>query len=215
MLGTVFSIECSSRLVAVEQLSHLCLPFRSIRCVHTAQLIALDLCRSKVRIEEGLTEWQIPSLLVDLTGTKTSPQKAKELAQVYGTIDTSYQSVNPHASDDAVVDVPEGAPHFQETEEALLLRCATTLTRILEHSNGESLAIVSHAPCDQALALHLEAKNVSDSKLGPWPLGGITMFSRVVNDNTTGSYGEWELKFYGNTDHMPGKYKAGLKVRVW
>jgi hypothetical protein len=170
-----------------------------------------------VRIEEGLTEWQIPSLLVDPNGTKTFPQKAENLAQVYGTIDTAYQSVNPHASDDAV-DFPEGAPHFQETEEALLLRCATTLTRILEHSDGESLAIVSHAPCDQAMALFLEAKGVSDSKLGPWPLGGITMFSRVVNDNTTGSqnysYGEWELEFYGNTDHMPGKYKAGLKVCV-
>jgi broad specificity phosphatase PhoE len=201
----------------LEVFYHPHLLFRSIRCVHTAQLIALDLRRSKVRIEEGLTEWQIPSLLVDLTGTKTSPQKPEKLAQVYGTIDTTYQSVNPHAPDDSV-DVPEGAPHFQETEEALLLRCATTLTRILEHSNGESLAIVSHAPCDQALALYLEAKVVSDSKLGPWPLGGITMFSRVVNDNTTCSqnysYGEWELECYGNTDHMPGKYKAGLKVCV-
>jgi broad specificity phosphatase PhoE len=38
------------------------------RCVHTAHLIALDLQRSSVRIEDGLTEWQIPSLLVDPLG---------------------------------------------------------------------------------------------------------------------------------------------------
>jgi len=168
----------------------------------------LDLSPSRVCIEEGLTEWQIPSLLVDPNGVRTHPKQLHELAEAYGTIDLSYQSLNPASADDDV-DIPIGAPHFEESEEALLERCAITLKRILEHSKGESLAIVSHAPCDQALALFLEGKSPSNSKLGPWPLGGITIFSRTINNN--GTFGEWDLQLYGNTEHMPGKYKTGLK----
>ena len=43
-----------------------CSPF--LRTAHTAQLIALDLPNPTVRVEEGLTEWQIPSLLEDKEG---------------------------------------------------------------------------------------------------------------------------------------------------
>ena len=43
-----------------------CSPF--VRTAHTAQLIALDLPRPTVRVEEGLIEWQIPSLLQDPNG---------------------------------------------------------------------------------------------------------------------------------------------------
>ena len=43
-----------------------CSPF--LRTAHTAQLIALDLPNPTVRVEEGLTEWQIPSLLEDKDG---------------------------------------------------------------------------------------------------------------------------------------------------
>jgi broad specificity phosphatase PhoE len=142
-------------------------------------------------------------------GVRTFPKQSAELAEVYGTIDTTFQSLNPCVADDAT-DVPVGAVQFEETEEALLQRCATTLTRIIEqHPNGESFAIVSHAPCDQALALHLEGKGVSESKLLPWPLGGITVFSRKMIAD--GSFSEWELEFYGNTEHMPGKWKDGIK----
>ena len=147
----------------------------------------------------------MPSLLVEPNGIKTEPKSVDELATVYGTIDESYVSVNPMVPDDAT-DVPEGSPHFVETEEALLKRCATTMQRILDASNGENFAIVSHAPCDQAIAYYLEgATSTAESALGPWPLGGITKFSRVGND------GSWTIEMYGDTEHMPGKYKAGLK----
>jgi broad specificity phosphatase PhoE len=43
-----------------------------LRTAHTAQLIALDLHRPTVRVEEGLTEWQIPSLLEDARGRYVS-----------------------------------------------------------------------------------------------------------------------------------------------
>jgi broad specificity phosphatase PhoE len=180
-----------------------------VRTTHTAQLIALDLPGASVRIEEGLTEWQIPSLLVDGNGVRTFPKKTDQLAAVYGTIDLSYTSLNPAVSDDAA-EVPNGAPKYEESEDALLERCAMTLSRILEHSNGASFVVVSHAPCDQALALDLEGKGATKSNLGPWPLGGITKFSRNVDEK--GGYDEWEMELYGDTQHMPGKYKAGLKV---
>lgn len=142
-------------------------------------------------------------------GIKTEPAAVSELAVTYGTIDDSYKSVNPVAPDDAH-SVPEGAPHFEETEEALLKRCATTIQRILEQVNGVSIAIVSHAPCDQSIAYFLEgAASTAESKLGPWPLGGITKFSRSKGDD--GSFGEWKLEKYGDTLHMPGKYKPGIK----
>ena len=139
----------------------------------------------------------------------------------------NYESVNPVAPDDAEEkEIPKGAPHFIETEEDLLVRCATTLDRILElHSsqvdgNGcDNVAIVSHAPCAQAIALHLEGRGVEKSKLGPWPLGGITKFSRTVTASPSGvdgqqtvSYGDWNMEFYGDTEHMPGKYQVGMKV---
>jgi broad specificity phosphatase PhoE len=180
-----------------------------VRTTHTAQLIALDLPGGSVRIEEGLTEWQIPSLLVDKKGVRTFPKKADQLAEVYGTIDLTYTTLNPAVPDDAG-DVPKGAPHYEESEEALLQRCATTLSRILDYSKGDSFVLVSHAPCDQALALHLEGKEPSNSNLAPWPLGGITKFSRSADGS--GGYDDWEMELYGDTQHMPGKYKTGLKV---
>ena len=190
-----------------------CSPF--VRTVHTAQLVALDLdsCfRVDVCVEEGLTEWQISSLLVDKKGIKTNPKLTDELASVYGTIDLDYQSLNPVSTTEE--NVPIGSPHYPESEQGLLKRCSTTLERILEFSVGQSFVIVSHAPCDQALAINLEgtASDASKSKLGPWPLGGITKFSRTIDGD---NYGAWNLDFYGDTEHMPGKYKAGLKVSIF
>lgn len=179
-----------------------------MRTCHTAQLLALELPRPCVRIEEGLTEWLTPSLLVEPNGVKTEPRSVNDLCEIYGTIDASYRSINPVVPDDAST-VPDGAPHFVETEEALLKRCSKSLSKLLDASHGESIAIVSHAPCDQAMALFLEgASSPKESKLGPWPMGGITMFSRDVNGG--GQYGEWTLELYGDTQHMPGKYKAGI-----
>mmetsp|Transcript_7722 Transcript_7722/g.11100 ORF Transcript_7722/g.11100 Transcript_7722/m.11100 type:complete len:255 (+) Transcript_7722:134-898(+) len=181
-----------------------------LRTAQTAQLVALEMSPScKVCIEDGLWEWLTPSLLVEPNGVKTEPKSAVDLSHAYGTIDTAYESVNPIAPDGAT-DVPEGAPHFPEDEKALFKRCATTISRLLDASNGESMAIVSHAPCDQAMAFYLEgAASPAESKLTPWPLGGITMFARTKDEN--GDLGPWVMELYGDTEHMPGKYKPGIK----
>ena len=151
-----------------------------------------------------------PSLLVEPNGVKTEPKSPLELAVNFDTIDTAYKSVNPVEPDNST-NVPAGAPHFVETEENLIQRCELTISRLLDAVNGENIAIVSHAPCDQAIALYLEgAGSVARIKaLGPWPLGGITMFSRAIS--TDGTAGQWTMDMYGNTDHMPGKYKPGIK----
>ena len=86
-----------------------------IRCAHTAQLIALATPHHAhttttttttavtfmpvVRVEQGLTEWLIPDLLLLNTMQEHDrhlPRLAEELAETYGTIDPSYRSlVNP------------------------------------------------------------------------------------------------------------------------
>jgi hypothetical protein len=147
---------------------------------------------------------------------RTRSKSTFELASKYGTIDFEYQSLNPLVADNAI-DIPKGAPHFMETEQALLHRCATTLDRILDFAPCENFAIVSHAPCAQALALHLEGKGIENSRLGAWPLGGVSKFSRMLYSNNSDgniSYGPWAMEFYGDTEHMPGKYQVGAKVRV-
>jgi Histidine phosphatase superfamily (branch 1) len=147
---------------------------------------------------------------------RTRSKSTFELAAKYGTIDFEYESLNPLVADNAI-DIPKGAPHFIETEQALLDRCATTLDRILEFTLGENFAIVSHAPCAQALALHLEGKGIENSRLGAWPLGGVSKFSRMLYSNNSDgntSYGPWAMEFYGDTEHMPGKYQVGAKVRA-
>ena len=145
-----------------------------------------------------------------------------QLAAKYGTIDLNYSSLNPIVPDHVLKsEAPIGAPHFIETEDDLLLRCSKTFEKLLEYSDGENFAIVSHAPCNQAIALHLEgvsATGVENSKIGAWPLGGVTKFTRPIhrdeNTDAIKSYGDWKMEFFGDTQHMPGKYQVGMKVRV-
>ncbi|CAB9518163.1 expressed unknown protein [Seminavis robusta] len=173
-----------------------------LRTVHTAHIIAQKANGAAVRIEEGLTEWQVPSLLVTPDGTHTHPQTAATHVTKFPLVDATYQSVNAASSTGA-----EGSPHFPETEENLVVRCAATLDKLLGDTTSENqnMAIVSHAPCNIALALHLEGSSLKESKREPWPLGGLTLFSRPMQG------GPWRLEFYGCSDHMPGEYKAGLK----
>jgi len=58
--------------------------------------------------------------------------------------------------------------------------------------------------------VYFEGKVLTESDLPAWPLGGITRFSRAVYSD--GSCGQWQMDYYGNTDHMPGIYKPGLKA---
>jgi len=100
------------------------------------------------------------------------------------------------------------------------------------NETGNSICIVSHAPCDQAMAFSLEKKTARNGRgtiesprdselMAPWPLGGITVFSRPIgssggdgtsrdNDNDNDN-GAWSIELYGDTEHMPGDYKKGLK----
>lgn len=179
------------------------------RTAQTAQIIAEALPgQAQVRVEEGLTEWQQKSLLVDPEGIVTYPRSKKELSEELKSIDLGYESVNPQASCS-----PNDQDVFvEESEEGLFNRCSVTLDGILKEraNNGESFIIVSHAPCDQCMAVYFEGKALSESALPAWPLGGITKFSRTVYHD--GSYGQWEMDYYGNTDHMPGIYRPGLKA---
>ena len=163
--------------------------------------------------------------------TRTYPPSAETHAQVFDSIDTSYRSVNPIVADDAT-EAPPGAPKFPETEETLCVRCSTTLDKLLELAahqedgggdDDENIAIVSHAPCDIAMALHLTGSSLQEStSLEAWPLGGLTLFSRPIfhhddeedddqQKTTTTTYGAWTMELYGSSDHMPGEYKVGIK----
>jgi len=242
-----------------------------LRTAHTGYIVANELQQQQqhdgsdnsgsveLRLEEGLWEWLIPSLLVTKAdGIKTNPrhvtvlnedlQKLEE-KRVAGhpsaTIAVDYQSVNPYddSGDVGIVCVPprentttanataDGGtpPLWTESEADLLARCETTLSRLLDlhQTDAQSFCIVSHAPCDQAMAFFLEQRcscastvpieTPKDSKLNPWPLGGITVFSRPIvyehedGSNTATGFGDWTMELYGNTEHMPGAYKTGLK----
>lgn len=190
-----------------------------LRTVHTGHIIATAV-HAKVRIEEGLTEWQVPSLL-EVDGIRTFPKTATEHAKHFDSIDLEYRSLNPLVmTDDAHQNdaVATGSPQFPESEEKLVVRCATTLEKILENAKGDNIAIVAHAPCVIGMALHLAGMSLKQSTLDAWPLGGLTLFSRPIlnknngkNDHESIQYGDWTMEFYGSSDHMPGEYKNGLK----
>jgi broad specificity phosphatase PhoE len=183
------------------------------RTTQTANIIAsaLPCLESQVRVEEGLTEWQQKSLLVDPSGTITYPYTAKEISADFSKVDVTYESVNPQGSCHPSPAVGGVDDFVEESEQDLFERCSKTLEGILnERADGLSFVIVSHAPCDQSMGVYFEGTTLKDSSLGPWPLGGITKFSRVKNDD--GSFGSWEMDYYGATDHMPGEYKGGLKA---
>ena len=168
-----------------------CSPF--LRTTHTASIIASRLSKP-VYVEDGFYEYLIPSLLVDRNGTRTYPRSVSKLKMSFDNIDDSYKTQNPITEE-----------MFPETESALIERCRRTLDRVLEHSDGENIVIVAHAPCVQALAFIMEGmESPEQSKLSKWPLGGITRFSFDSNRS------QWHMDFYGTTEHMPGEYKFGM-----
>lgn len=173
-----------------------CSPF--LRTTHTAAILGKALAKN-INVEDGLYEWLFPSLLIDRSGTRTYPEKVSQLKERFDNIDTSYRSCNIIQKDD-----------FPEDETKLISRCRNTFEGILQHAAGDNLAIVSHAPCVQALAFIMEGGDSTDeSTLVKWPLGGITRFSRDIINDREEKYGDWSMDFYGVTKHMPGDYKIG------
>ncbi len=154
-------------------------------------------------MEQGLYEYLIPSLLVERkTGERTYPRNVDELCKIFDNISLDYESKVEITPDD-----------FPETELELIERCRKTLNGILTAKSGNdhhNIAIVAHAPCVQSLAFVMEGvDNVKDSKLKRWPLGGVTRFSREVDNQKGDCCSDWSMDFYGATDHMPGEYKEG------
>jgi len=93
-----------------------------LRTTHTGNIIAkaLGTGNGKIhRIEEGLTEWQVPSLLVDEDSKKTNPRTPKQLQELFpDTIDLSYNSINPQLPDDTPREkMAKGSVLFPETED--------------------------------------------------------------------------------------------------
>jgi len=181
-----------------------------LRCTHTADTIVSHFNRftqrgMKVKVEEGLTEWQVPSLLVDPEGKRTQPRILNELVDIFDNLDESYESVNPQGPDrESSEEAVQGSPRFPETEDQLHERCKTSIDKILNKIENDSVAIVSHAPCLQHLALALDGSpSPAASSLGAWSLGGITHFSRLPGET------KWTLRSYSSTSHMPGEFRDG------
>jgi hypothetical protein len=93
-----------------------------LRTTHTSQIIADALPGSRIKVEEGLFEWLVPSLLVEPNGVRTYPKSVEELASDFKSIDLLHKSVNPLVDDDATI-APPGSPKFVESEEKLVERC--------------------------------------------------------------------------------------------
>jgi len=171
-----------------------------LRCTHTGHIIASTV-QAPLKIEEGLTEWQTPSLLVDPKGATTHPRTAEDHKKRFDTIDLTYSSLNPAEEGKA------GAPNFEESVEDLKIRCSATLDKIFgAMDTPQNAAIVSHAPCNQMMALYLAGQDTNLVK--PWSLGGVTCFSRSHDKDA-----QWTLEYFSDTDHMPGEYKEGVKGR--
>jgi len=205
--GNEQGIAISRRLASMSSPPDVVYSSSLHRAVSTSQLIvhALGKTKNSVRVEDGLIEWLTPSLTVEPDGSRLSPRTVQQLIDMTFTeIDPDYKSVNPLATDPN--NVSEGAPYFFESEEYLMTRARVTMDRILENADGKNFCIVSHTPTAQAMALYLEgAASLEESKLGPWPLGGITLFTRDEGEE------KWNMEMYADCSHMPGEYKNGLK----
>jgi len=191
-----------------------------LRCMRTADVLVDSFNKEsgetstnlplKIKVEEGMTEWQVPALLVTPEGERTSPRIVEELQEELENVDETYESLNSMGPDRESGEAAIGTPSFPESEHDLYARCKMTMHKILHHvGDTDSIAIVSHAPCCQSAALALEGSDSpSQSAIGPWSLGGVTHFSRPIGSD------KWILRSFSSTSHMPGAYKEG-KLGQW
>ncbi len=135
--------------------------------IHSANIVC-DALHLPLFIEDGLTEWLTESLVGKDNYTPPSPTSLKK---TFKNIDVSYKSFLH--------------PTFPESEPELLVRMKHVVDGLCKKYKGKNLLLVSHAPCDLAIALALSNGTPEKHDLDPYPLGGVFQF-------TSGSKGTFD-----------------------
>lgn len=165
-----------------------------IRALNTAVLVSRDTGLSKVNIEDGITEWQTPALIGG--DSPYQPPTVVDLIGRFPEINAKYESITK--------------PSPFETEEELVKRTGRIAGILADSVFPSNLLIVSHAPCSLGISLTFEGldlKRKQESKLKPWPLGGLTQFTRDKVECP------WTMELCNSTQHLSGHWKEG--VQAW
>ena len=170
-------------------------PFK--RALHTAVLVCKDVGLPKVNLEDGITEWQTPSLV-----GKEAPYQPPSLVHLierFPEINAKYATITK--------------PTPFETEEEMVRRTGRIAQILADSVFPSNLLIVTHAPCALGISLCFEGLAESEmsqwkkeTKLKPWPLGGLTQFTRSSTESP------WVLALCQSTQHLTGPWKEGKQA---
>ena len=149
--------------------------------------------KKKLAVEDGITEWQSP----ELVGGE-NPYKPPSLIDLL----ENFPEINPKWE-------PMCRPEPFETEEEMCTRAARVARILADSCFPSDVLIVSHAPCNIAIGLGLEGLDLKEArgrtKIEPWPLGGLTRFTR----DSVGESSRWELAESCATGHLSGQWREG------
>ena len=149
--------------------------------------------KKKLAVEDGITEWQSP----ELVGGE-NPYKPPSLIDLL----ENFPEINPKWE-------PMCRPEPFETEEEMCTRAARVARILADSCFPSDVLIVSHAPCNIAIGLGLEGLDLKEArgrtKIEPWPLGGLTRFTR----DSVGESSRWELAESCATGHLSGHWREG------
>jgi len=167
-------------------------PFK--RALHTAAIVSREIELPKVNIEEGLTEWQCPELIGG--DSPYQPPSVVHLIERFPELNGKYESITK--------------PVPFETEQEMAGRVGRVARILADSVFPSNILLVSHAPCNIGMGLGFEGvaweNGRRDSKLKPWPLGGLTQFRR-------GALGaQWDMVKCVSTDHLSGPWKEGKQA---
>jgi broad specificity phosphatase PhoE len=173
------------------------------RALHTSVLVCKDLGLPRVNIEDGITEWQTPSLVGREEAPPYEPPSLLDLIERFPEINAKYAAITK--------------PTPFETEDQMVKRVGR-IAQILANSVFPSnLLIVTHAPCAIGISLSFEgladldaSERKRETKLKPsgWPLGGLTEFTRTSSCSSA----KWELALCQSTQHLSGLWKEGKQA---
>ncbi len=97
-----------------------------------------------------------------------------------------------------------------ETEQEMVARVGRVARILADSLFPSNLLLVSHAPCNIGVALGFEGlpweKASAESRLRPWPLGGLTQFRRAALGD------KWDMVRCVSTDHLSGPWKEGKQA---